>query len=293
MYPAGFSYQPYNQAARLAARRVVLVQACVGAELVIDSVSVAKRSRTDDHLWLCDGDLRRAGRRIRFLPEQRFSGRGYVHCRTARIDGGEDVVHGECADATAASGECLGGVWVAGDQHVLGAGELAIRAIPVDRQRPAGPPSAIGPPYSRIASAAASRSRRSARSAGRAASTTPCAPARWSFGQPPALVSLRRRSHSSGCYGWPQCAAHPRGPALSPTCGKAWPPNAWRSMTRRSATWTPLHHGQTIRLKRCKAMTTAQDSARGRTAVVTPCAARSGPRSPKHCKRQDTVPPVV
>jgi hypothetical protein len=32
---------------------------------------------------------------------------------------------------------------------------------------------------------------------------------------------------------------------------------------------TPLHHGQTIRLKRCEAMTTSQDSARGRTAVIT------------------------
>jgi diketogulonate reductase-like aldo/keto reductase len=72
---------------------------------------------------------------------------------------------------------------------------------------------------------------------------------------------------------------------------ETWPPNAWRSMTRRCATWTPLHHGQTIRLKRCEAMTTAQDSARGRTAVVTACAGAIGTAISKalqeagHCYR--------
>ena len=28
------------------------------------------------------------------------------------------------------------------------------------------------------------------------------------------------------------------GDGRSPTCGRTWPPNAWRSMTRRCATWT-------------------------------------------------------
>jgi hypothetical protein len=40
-------------------------------------------------------------------------------------------------------------------------------------------------------------------------------------------------------------------------------------MTRRCANWTPLHHGQTIRLERYEAMTTVRDSLRGRIAVVT------------------------
>src|SRR5205809_76466 len=40
-------------------------------------------------------------------------------------------------------------------------------------------------------------------------------------------------------------------------------------MTRRCANWTPLHHGQTTRLERYEAMTTALDSLRGRIAVVT------------------------
>jgi hypothetical protein len=37
----------------------------------------------------------------------------------------------------------------------------------------------------------------------------------------------------------------------------------------RCANWTPLHHGQTIRLVRCQAMTTARDFERVRIAAVT------------------------
>jgi hypothetical protein len=87
--------------------------------------------------------------------------------------------------------------------------------------------------------------------------------------RPPASVSRQRRPHSSGCCNWPQMCSSSLGRDLSLTCGRTWPPKASRSMTRRCANWTPLHHGQTIRLVRCQAMTTGRGEVQELAAVST------------------------
>jgi hypothetical protein len=68
---------------------------------------------------------------------------------------------------------------------------------------------------------------------------------------------------------WPRTCCSSLGTGSVAHLRENWPPKASRSMTRRCAYWTLLHHGQTIRLERYEAMTTARDSERVRIAVVT------------------------
>jgi hypothetical protein len=66
--------------------------------------------------------------------------------------------------------------------------------------------------------------------------------------------------------------AYASGPVIKKYLGVLAAAERRRPMTSRCATWTPLHHGRTIRLQRCDAMMTVQDSAPGQTGVVTACA---------------------
>ena len=106
-------------------------------------------------------------------------------------------------------------------------------------------------------------------------------------GRPPRYHASAGRTPVAATTGPPMCSSS-LGRDLSLTCGRTWPPKASRSMTRRCVNWTPLHHGQTIRLVRCQAMTTARDSERVRIAVVTGGAGARG-RTPHRRPRPRRV----
>ena len=99
-------------------------------------------------------------------------------------------------------------------------------------------PTGAIPRFSRSASAAASRTCRSARSAGHAAGTTPYSPALWSPGRRRVSASHRPRWRSNGCFSWPPTCSSSLEPVLSLTCEKTWLPTASRWINRRCAIWS-------------------------------------------------------